>query len=322
MPKHTCSKKGKQPVRPKQGLDRWWIPPSPNPKSPNKQGVDTHLVEVTDKTPVTAGGLVIRQTSPCPCTLSPLVSPHVGEIVVSPVVDNNEEVVQRPCYPPVAMMPWPSSWEPQNTWWQARVIKEEVTDEEAGPSWLAPTSSHHVHYDQGTSPESEQQDSILGNPIAQSMAQHAFHVDTQFHLVTSITPSVNVSRFSHNTQSIQQVMHEHAEWVEACVQSAYKQNHMALDLISKSMDNVRSAFTEAKHTHDQFHDILSVSSQSHKNAWWHTVADAPSVHWAKREAVNRVCKVADYQCCLRSQVFVMERVLNDLQSYLYALMYT
>jgi len=30
----------------------------------------------------------------------------------------------------------------------------------------SPTSSHHVHYNQGTSPESEQQDSILRNPVA------------------------------------------------------------------------------------------------------------------------------------------------------------
>jgi len=40
-------------------------------------------------------------------------------------------------------------------------------------------------------------------------------------------------------------MHEHAKRAEARAKTAYEQNRAALDLITKSMDNVKDAFTEA-----------------------------------------------------------------------------
>lgn len=54
-------------------------------------------------------------------------------------------------------------------------------------------------------------------------------------------------------------MCEHAEQAEAHAQSAYKQNCAALEFISKSMENVKDMFTEAKRTRDRFHDLLSTS---------------------------------------------------------------
>ena len=41
-------------------------------------------------------------------------------------------------------------------------------------------------------------------------------------------------------------MREHAERAEARAESAYEQNRAALELISKSMENVKDAFTEAR----------------------------------------------------------------------------
>ena len=123
------------------------------------------------------------------------------------------------------------------------------------------SSSSPIHHESNrVSPESEQWDSVIGNPAAESTAQGTLHEETQFHSLRSHSPSVGTSRFSRNTQSIQWILHEHAEWAEACAQSAYEQSCSALDLILKSMDNVRGAFTEARRARNQFHDMLLVSA--------------------------------------------------------------
>jgi hypothetical protein len=188
---------------------------TPDPEPPDDQGAESsHLVAVPDETPVTAGGLVIREPSPCLSPPGPLVSPQAGVVAVRPAIDNGEGAMQQPpSLPAVAAIAQPSSKEPQVTQKRAQVMLEEVTDEEAGLPRRAPTSSHCMNYDpmEGASPESEQQDSVLGNPVAQSTARDAFHGDTQFHSVKSVRPSVSASRFSRNTESIQQVMCEHAE---------------------------------------------------------------------------------------------------------------
>ena len=170
------------------------------------------------------------------------------------------------------------------------------------------TSRHRMNYDpmKGVSPESEQQDSVLGNPAAHSTAQNAFQGNTQFRSAVSTTPPVSNSRFSRNTQSIQRVMREHAERAEARAQSAYEQNRAALNLISESMNNVRSAFTEAKRARDRYHDLLSVSSRSRESARRRSDADAPSVHQAERGSAEDVHKVADYQRRVRSHVLGAE----------------
>jgi hypothetical protein len=272
MQRTPRNKQGKQPLRPKRGPDGRWLAPPPDPEPPDKQGAEkvAHLHKVTDDMPVTGGGLVIGRPTPSPRPPSPIVS---TQIVVRPATDNDEEVVRR-ARPPSAVVATyrPSSRERPPTRKRVRLLK--LTDEEAGPP--APTSRHHMRY--GPSPESEQQDSVLGNPIAQVTAQDAFHRNTQLHSVTSFTPPVSTPKFSRNTQSIQRVMRGHAERVEARAQSAYEQNRAALDHITKSMDSVRSAFTEAKRTRDRFHNLLSVSSQSRQNARRRTEADAPSRH--------------------------------------------
>ena len=51
-----------------------------------------------------------------------------------------------------------------------------------------------------------------------------------------------------------------AELAEACMKAVYKQNHVTLELISESMNNIRNAYTEARHACNQFHNLLLVSS--------------------------------------------------------------
>src|SRR5258706_14035327 len=117
----------------------------------------------------------------------------------------------------------------------------------------------------GASLESEQHAYSFGIPADQSTAKNVPWEETHFHSVLSHPPSENTSSFSRNSLSIEQVLREHTSRAETCMQSAYEQSPAALDLISKSMDNVRGAFTEAKRARDQFHDILLVSSRSRQS---------------------------------------------------------
>ena len=74
-----------------------------------------------------------------------------------------------------------------------------------------------------------------------------------------------MSKFSHNTQSIEWVLCEHAEQAEAHAQSVYGQSHLALDLISKSMDNVRGTCATNFMTCCQYqHDCTRVYSEVSK----------------------------------------------------------
>jgi beta-glucanase (GH16 family) len=162
---------------------------------------------------VTAGGLVIREPSPCLSPLGPPVSPQAGAVAIRPVTDNGEQATQQPPFlPVVAAITWLSPKWPQDAQRQAQVTVETVTDEEVGLSQQAPTPIHHTYACmERASPESEQRDSILGNPIAWSMAQDAFQGNIQSHFVSSITLSINKLRSSHNTQTIKWVMCECTE---------------------------------------------------------------------------------------------------------------
>src|SRR5258706_13962296 len=85
MPKYPKNKKGKQPLRPKRGLDGRWIS-RPDPDPPDDQGAIAHSVNPTDETPVMAGGLVIREPNPRPSTparsASSTASPQEGALIV------------------------------------------------------------------------------------------------------------------------------------------------------------------------------------------------------------------------------------------------
>jgi hypothetical protein len=305
MPKNSRTKKGKQPLHPRRGPDGRWLAPPPDPEPPDDQGAESaHLVTIPDETPVTTGGLVIREPSPRLSPPGPPVSPQAGEVAVRRATDNGEQATQQPPFlPVVAAIARLSPERPQDARRQAQVTVETVTNEEVGPSRRAPTPIHRAYARmERASPESEQRDSVLGNPVARSTAQDAFQGNTRSPSVSSITPSVNKSRSSRNTQTIKRVMREHAERAEARAQSAYEQNRAALDLISKSMDNVRNAFIEAKHARDRYHDILSVSSRSRQNARRHADPNASSAHRADSEAIDRSRKVAGYQRRLRTQV--------------------
>jgi hypothetical protein len=313
MSKTPRNNKHKQPLRPRRGPDGRWLAPPPDPEPPDDQGAESaHLVTIPDEMPVTAGGLVIREPSPRLSPPGPPVSPQAGAVAVRPATDNGEQATQQPpSLPVVAAIARLSPKRLQDARRRAQVTVETVTDPEVGPSRRAPTPIHRAYARmERASPESEQRDSVLGNPVARSTAQDAFQGNIQSHFVSSITPSINKSRSSRNTQTIKRVMREHAERAEARAQSAYEQNRAALHLISKSMNNVRNAFTEAKHARDRYHDILSVSSRSRQNARRHADPDASSVLRAEREAIDRSRKVADYQRRLRSQVLGPEERLE------------
>ena len=198
MPRYPKNKKGKQPLQTQQGPDGRWKDPPPDPEPPddhNGQGASVRAHE----TPVMAGGLVIKEPSPRPCNN-----------VVKPVSNSGRETTQRRWSPSVNA---DTAQSLPKRLTQQPVTMEEVTDEEAGlPRRTHPLSCHlHRELRKGVSPESEQRASVLGNPAAESTAQDAPQEETQFHSIRSLTPPANASRFSHNTQSLQQVMHEHAE---------------------------------------------------------------------------------------------------------------
>src|SRR5258706_4515003 len=97
MPKYPKNKKGKQPLRPKRGLDGQWIS-CPDPDPPDDQGVIAHSVNPTDEMPVMAGGLVIRERSPHPSTpeqlASSTASPQEEALIVRPASGTDRTGVQ------------------------------------------------------------------------------------------------------------------------------------------------------------------------------------------------------------------------------------
>ena len=263
-------------------------------------GQDAHTAASVSETPVTAGGLVIRDVSPrCPLQ-GPPVSTITSEVLVRSARDDGRETVPlHHSSSVIADMAEPLA----KQFKRQLVTMEEVTDEEGGPPRQIPSFSNPVHCNSDrVSPESEQWDSVIGNPTAESTAQGALHEETQFHSIRSHSLSVGTSKFSHNTQSIQWVLCEHAEWAEACAQSAYEQSCSALNLILKSMDNIRGMFTEARHACDRFHNMLLVSARSCQSIQQSIEAGSLSACQAKKETIEDLCKVADYQCRVRSQV--------------------
>jgi hypothetical protein len=313
MPKYPRKKKGKQPLRPKRGPDGRWLAPPPEPDPPDDQDGNVSAEDA----PVTMGGLVIREPSPRPrapehrpeIPEGTRVSSQTGAIALRPAGNDRERELQRSrSHPSSSHASLPTSNERPKPKGRARVTVETETDDDAPPRPPRPPfpspSSQRVRHEpmQRASPESEQRDSVLGIPAAHSSAQHGLREETQFHSVLSHRSHENTSRFSRNSRSIERVLREHAERAEARAQYAYEQNRAALDLISKSTDNVKKAFTEAKRARDRFNDLLSVSSRSRQSVRQRTNADSPSEKQAEREAVDGLRKVADYQRRVRSQV--------------------
>ena len=300
MPKQS-NKKGKKPLRPRRGPDGRWTAPSPDPDPPDDQGVvSAPLITMgdDDEIPVTAGGLVIREPAPRPRPTSPPPGP------VSPEPETGMDVVMRPRSPSASdAMARPLSKQPENVRRQTRVTIEDVTDEEAPASRRGspPGNNAILEEIERPSPESEQQDSSW-NPAAQSTAQHAFHGDTQFETAISVSPPISPPKSARDSQSVRREMREHAEQAEARAQAAYEQNRAALELISKSMENVKSAFTEARRARERFHDLLSVSSRARQSVRQRAETSTPSAQKAKRDATDQVRGVADYRRRLQSQV--------------------
>ena len=100
-------------------------------------------------------------------------------------------------------------------------------------------------------------------------------------------------------------MREHAEHAEARANAVYEQNRAALELISKSMDNVRDAFTKARRARDRFYDLLAVSSRARQHTQWHVGISTPSVQRAERSTTSRLHGTTDRRNCPRSLVFGM-----------------
>src|SRR5258708_10434608 len=300
MKRITRNKKGKQPIRPRRGPDGRWLVQSPEPEPPDDQEAAYAALSADrgDEAPITAGGLVIREPSPRAQSPTPLERTQPTPAPAAPVAHGEPEVTTQQQLVPIVVAPTASSPSRERPVPQRRTLiaVESITDEDAKPRSVdrlngnqRPTPSEGLNMDPVHMSPS------IGEPMAHSTANGAVDENTGHHSVSANTASIHASRFSRNSESLRRVLQEHAERAEARAQSAYEQNRAALDLISKSMDNVRGAFTEAKRARDQFHDILSVSSRSRQSVRQHAAATSPSVQQAEREAAGDIRKVAEYQ---------------------------
>ena len=302
MPKNN--KKGKKPMRPQRGPHGQWIPASPDPDPPDDQELALAILAAAqDEIPVTAGGLVIREPEPRPR------APVSPQPVASPtrlVIDNGEDTAPDP-RSPSGLGATARSSSPKPAPASGRkpfVTIESVTDEDA-PHWTAPSSGHR---ESRPSPESEQQDSsqTAWDPAAQSTPYRAPPRHTRPVPMKTPTPPVSTTRRSPHAESLRQEMRERAERAEARANAAYEQNRAALELISESMNNVKSAYTEARHARDRFHDLLSVSSRARHNVRQHQERRSSSDQRAERNARDKVRGTADYRRRLDSQVLGSE----------------
>ena len=310
MPKNSRNRKGKRPIRPMRGPDGRWVS-RPDPEPPDDALQD-------EEAPITAGGLVIREPNPrsraeerSPSTT---MSSQDEAPAVRPASNSGRSNAERSrSHRSSIIAPMPTSNELPTRNRYVRVTAETITDEEAGPyrPYSPPVQSRRDST-RRPSPESEQRDSSSGNPAAQTAAQSSPQNETRFHSAASQTTAVNTSRFSRRSISFERVIQEHAARAEARAQSAYEQNRAALNLISQSMDNVRSAYTEARRARDRFHDILSVSSRARENVRRRTTAVSSSASQAERDTAGDVRRVADYQRRVRSQVLGSDE-LRELQ---------
>lgn len=153
------------------------------------------------------------------------------------------------------------------------------------------TSSGHRKSHASTrrlSQESERQNSSAAcwNLAAPSTAQNATHENMQFESARSAIPPVSTTKHSHHSESVQREMHEQAEQAKARARAAYEQNRAALDLISKSLDNVMNTFTKARRVRNRFHDLLSVSSRSRRHARRRVDISTRSVRRAEGSATD------------------------------------
>ena len=273
MPKQPNNKKGKKPIRPQRGPNGRWLPASPDPadaEPPDDQELALAiLAAVEDEVPVTAGGLVIQELSPRPRTP---VSPQPDVSPVRLAIDNGD--VRSPS----GLGATARSSSPQPAPASRRrvfVTIESVTDKDT-PHWKrTPLSGHRESHAlaRRPSPESEQQDSHTAwNPAAHSTLHHTPQGAARAapaEMPSPPVPPVSTTRRSHHSESLREEVRRLAEQADARAKAAYEQNRTALELISDSMDNVRNAYTDARHARDRFHELLSVSSRSRHNVRHH-----------------------------------------------------
>ena len=166
----------------------------------------------------------------------------------------------EPYYSPCLLLP-------QSNWRPVLVTVESVTNEDALlHNGGAPSLSSHILCTNSppVSFESEQWDSVHGDPAAQPPSRDSGRGATHCGTVRSATPPVSTSRTSH---SLQWEVCDRTERAEARANTAYEQNCTALELISKSMESVKDVFAEAKRAQDKFNELLSTSSRACKSIW-------------------------------------------------------
>ena len=270
MSKYPPSKYPKQPTRLRRGPDGCWTPSLPEPEPPDDQRAGPAPLVVRPRkheAPVTVGGLVVRGSSPHPRSRGLPVNPQPGASPVRPATGNGKDVEENPRSPsglgatarPSSPRPAPAPRRP------TLVTVESTTGEDVSPHRRA-FSPGHRKMNASTrrpSPEFEQRDSFAAwNPAVRSMARNVGRGNPQSEPAPSAVPPVSTARRSRHRESVRREMREHAEQAEARANAAYEQNRAALELISKSMDNVRNAYAEAGRVRDRFHDLLSVSSRT------------------------------------------------------------
>ena len=301
MQNYPPRKKDRQPLQPRRGPERRWTASSPQPEPPDDQGAPAPLVtrSLGPEIPVLVGGLVSRGTSPRP-RARPAVNLRPAACPVRPAagdVDENPRLLldlgntarsssKRPA--PAARGP-------------ALVAAELFTDGDAPPRRGASSAGHRKSYAWIRSPDSEQcNPAATRNPVAHSTARNATHSNPEFGPVKSATLPVSTARRSRHSESVRHEIREHAEQAEARANAAYEQNRAALELIAKSMDNVRNAYAEAGRARDRFHDLLSVSSLTRHRVRRHQELRTSSDQQAERDTGDNVRGTADYQ--RRSQI--------------------
>ena len=297
MQNYPPRKKDRQPLQPRRGPERRWTASSPQPEPPDDQGAAPAPLVIRSlgpEIPVLVGGLVSRGTSPRP-RARPAVNPRPAAGPVGPAAGDMEENTRSlldlgNTARSSSKRPAPAARGP------ALVAAELFTDGDTPPRRGASSAGHRKSCASMRSPDSEQCNSAATrNPVAHSTARNATHSNPEFGPVKSATLPVSTARRSRHRESVRREIREHAEQAEARANAAYEQNCAALELISKSMDNVRNAYAEAKHARDSFNEILSVSSWSRHNVRRHQELRAPSVPRAERSATDRLHGVADCQ---------------------------
>jgi hypothetical protein len=114
------------------------------------------------------------------------------------------------------------------------------------------------------------------------------------------------SRFSHNSGSIEWVLREHADQAEEHTQTALNLNRRAMELLMQSLESTQEARTKAVQAHEHFEELLSVSSHHCECTRARNSAEMESVEHVARDARDRHCRQADFECRLHSNVLTNE----------------